>query len=92
MYVWFPVFAQDDPRWSDMTILYALWYDAMALAYKLFALFSFASKLILFFYMATMRNAQTKVAIGYIREQYCDTRDDMIPIWYGMYAMEGTDH
>ena len=28
-------FSQDDPRWSDMTILYAMWYDAMALAYKL---------------------------------------------------------
>ena len=30
-----------DPRWSDMTILCAMWYDAMALSYKLFALFSF---------------------------------------------------
>ena len=40
--------------------------------------------------MATMRNAQTKIAIVYMREQSCDTRDDMmIPIWYGMYAMEG---
>ena len=28
-------FSQDDPRWSDMTILCVMWYDAMALAYKL---------------------------------------------------------
>ena len=36
-------FSQDDPRWSDRTILYALWYDAMALAYKfLCSLFFFA--------------------------------------------------
>ena len=42
-----------------------------------------------FFDMATMRNAQTKIAIVYMREQSCGTRDDMIPIWYGMYEMEG---
>ena len=28
-------FSQDDPRWSDMTILYAMWWDAMAIVYKL---------------------------------------------------------
>ena len=55
--------------WSKM-ILYAMWYDAMALAYS----------------------AQTKIAIVYMREQTCDTRDNMIPIWYGMYAMYGVDH
>ena len=39
-----------------------------------------------------MRNAQTKIAILYMREQSCGTRDDMmIPIWYGMYAMESVD-
>ena len=42
--------------------------------------------------MATMQNAQTKIAIVYMREQTCGTRYDMIPIWYGMYAMEGMDH
>ena len=64
-----------------------MWDDAMAIVYKLFVLF--ASKLILF-YMSTMWNAQTKIAIVYMREQSCDIRDDMvIPIWYGMYVMEG---
>ena len=76
-----------DPRWLDMTILYAMWYDAMALAYKLLSS-SLLLKSLFFFYMATMRNAQTKIAIVYMREQSCDTRYDMmIPIWYGMYAM-----
>ena len=42
--------------------------------------------------MATMRNVQTKIAIVYMREQSYDTRDDMIPKWYGMYAMEGVNH
>ena len=51
----------------------------------------FCLKAYSFFDMATMRNAQTKIAIVYMREQSCDTRDDMIPIWYGMYAMEGVD-
>ena len=38
-------------------------------------------KSLLFFWIATMRNAQTKIAIVYMREQSCDTRDDMmIPI------------
>ena len=75
-----------------MTILYAMWYDAMAIAYKLFAHFFFLLKS-LFFFWPLMQNAQTKIAIVYMREQSCDTRDDMmIPIWYGMYAMEGADH
>ena len=62
-----------------MTILYAMWYDAMALAYKLFA-HSFCLKAYSFLCMATLRNAQTKIAIVYMPEQSCDTRDDMIPI------------
>ena len=59
-----------------MTILYAMRYDAMALAYKLFV--HSLLKILFFFYMATMRNAQTKIAIVYMREQSCDTRDDMM--------------
>ena len=91
MYVLFLVFSQDDSRWSDMTILYAMWYDAMALAYKIFALFLLLKSL--FFFSPILHNAQTKIAIVYMREQSCDTRDDMmIPIWYDMYAMEGVDH
>ena len=43
-------FSQDDPRWSDMTILYAMWYDAMALAYKLFALSLLLKSLLFFLY------------------------------------------
>ena len=39
--------------------------------------------------MATMQNAQTKIAIVYMQEQTWDTMDDMIPRWYGMYVMEG---
>lgn len=45
MYVWFLVFLT---RWSNM-ILYAMWYDAMAISYKLLCSFSFAQNLILFF-------------------------------------------
>ena len=60
-----------------MTILYAMWYDAMAISYKLFALF-----LKSFFCMATMQNAQTKIAIVYMREQTWGTQDDMIPRLY----------
>ncbi len=51
-----------------MTFLYAMWYDAMALAYKLFALFSLLKILFFYFDMATMRNAQTKITIVYMRE------------------------
>ena len=46
MYVWFLVF---DPRWSDMTILCNV-VDAMAIAYKLFAL-SLLLKSLFFFYI-----------------------------------------
>jgi hypothetical protein len=65
-----------------MTILYAMRYDAMALAYKLLCSLSLLLKsLFSFFCMATMRNAQTKIAIVYLREQTCGTSDDMmIPI------------
>ena len=79
--------------WSKM-IGYAMWY-AMAIAYKLFVhSFSLLKSLFFFFFFVwpLMRNAQTKIAIVYMREQSCDTRDDMmIPKWYGMYAMEGVD-
>jgi hypothetical protein len=65
-----------------MTILYAMWYDAMALAYKLFVhSFSLLKSLFfsfLFFDMATMRNAQTKIEIVYMREQSCGTQHDMM--------------
>jgi hypothetical protein len=48
--------------------------------------------LLLFFIWPLLCNAQTKIAIVYMREQTCDTSDDMmIPIWYGMYAMGGVD-
>ena len=77
-----------------MTILYAMWYDAMALAYKIFALSLLLKSLFFFFVWPLLHNAQTKIAIVYMREQTCDTRYDtkMIPIWYGMYAMYGVDH
>jgi len=58
-------------------ILYAMWYDAMALAYNLLCSLFLLLKS---FFMATMRNVQTKIAIVYMREQTCGTRYDMIPI------------
>ena len=54
-----------------------MWYDAMAIAYKLFV-HSFSLLKSFFLYG---HDAQTKIAIVYIREKSCDTRDDMmIPI------------
>ena len=72
---------QDDWIWQS----YMQW--GMMLWHLLTSFFDFSLLLksfILFCCMATLRNAQTKIAIGYIREQSFDTRDDMIPIWYGM--------
>ena len=78
--------------WYKM-ILYAMWYDVMALAYKLFVHSFFCLKAYSFFlYMATLQNAQIKIVIVYMREQTWGTQDDMIPIWYGMYEMYGVDH
>ena len=62
----------------------------MALAYKLLCLSLLLKSFFFFFlYVATMRDAQTKITIVYMREQSCDTRDDMMIPRYGMYAMEG---
>ena len=53
--------------------------DVMAISYQIVVFLCL--KAFLFFDMGTMRNAQTKIAIVYMREQSCDTRDDMmIPI------------
>ena len=49
MCMMFPCSYQDDPRWSDMTILCAMWYDAMALAYKLRCSSLLLKSFILFF-------------------------------------------
>ena len=90
MCMMFPVFFS---RWSKMIgydnlMCNVVWCYGTFLQASL--LFLFFLKALFFFYMATMRNAQTKIAIVYMREQSCDTRDDMmIPIWYGRYAMEG---
>ena len=80
-------------RWSKMIgydnlICNVVWCYGTCLQASLL---SFSLKVYsLFFVGPLMRNAQTKIAIVYMREQSCDTRDDMmIPIWYGMYAMEG---
>ena len=57
-----------------------MWYDAMAIAYKLFALFLLLKSFISFLW-PLWYNAQTKIAIVYMWERSCDTRDDMmIPI------------
>ena len=97
IYVWFPVFLT---RWSKMIKYDTIWYIVMhydtmlwlLLTSSLFTLF-LCLKAYSFSCMATLRNAQTKIAIVYMREQTFGTWDDMmIPIWYGMYAMEGVDH
>ena len=92
MYVWFPVF---DPRWSDMTILYAMWYDAMALAYKLLCS-SLLLKSLFFFCMyghfakCTNQDSNSVYAgTNLWHKRWYDSK--MIPIWYGIYAMEGVD-
>ena len=77
-------FSQGDPRWSYMQCGMMLW---LLLTSSLFTLF-WLTTLFFSLYMATMRNAQTKIANVYMREQSCGRRDDMIPRWYGMYAME----
>ena len=92
MYVWFPVFLSSMISYDvDLTILCAMGYDAMALAHELFALFLLKS-FFSFFSMPLLYNAQTKIAIVYMREQTWGTMDDKIPRWYGMYAMDGVDH
>ena len=95
-------FSQDDPRWSDMTILYAMWYDAMALSYKFFVLSFFCLKalFLLFFLWPLLHNAQTKIAIVYMREQTCDTRydtnicttDDMVCMLWEVWSLMCTSH
>ena len=60
-----------------------IYCDAIDIAYKLFALFSFCLKAYSpFFIWPLMRNAQTKIAIVYMWEQTCDTRYDTNMIWY----------
>ncbi len=62
-----------------------MWYDAMALAYKL-CVHSFALLKILFSFVFYGHYAQTNIAIMYMREQTCDTRYDTnictTMIWY----------
>ena len=54
----------------------------------LFCLKSYSSSL--FFWMATMRNAHTTIAIVYMREKTCDTRYDTnicaTMVWYVCYG------
>ena len=70
---------QDDRIWQSYVqcgmMLWHLLTSSLLSFLLLKSLFSF-------FDMATMRNAQTKIAIVYMQEQSCDTRDDMIPRWY----------
>ena len=68
---------QDDQYGSMVCNVAMLWL----LLTSFFALFLLKS-LFIFFVWPLMRNAQTKIAIVYMREQSCDTRDDMIPRWY----------
>ena len=83
---------QDDRIWqSYMQCGMMLWH----LLTSFFALFLFCLKaLFLFFSMATLHNAQTKIAIVYMREQTCDTRYDSnictTMIWYVCYGKYGS--
>ena len=73
-------------RWSKMIgydnlMRNVVWWYGTCLQ-ALCSLF-FCLKAYSFFDMTTMQNAQTNIAIVYMREQSCDTRDDMmIPRWY----------
>ena len=77
-------FSQDDPRWSDMTILCAMGYDAMALAYKLLCSLSFALKLYFFFSMATFAQCTNQDSnCVYAGTNFWHTRwYDTNMIWY----------
>ena len=94
MYVWFPVIRTGWSKMINMVVWYAMW---RCYGYCLQALcFLFAYKLILFLYghYAKCTNQDSNcVYAGTIlwhKGWYDDTK--MIPIWYGMYAMEGTGH
>ena len=72
----------------DNLICNVVWCYGYCLQASLIFLFCLKA----FYVWPLLHNAQTKIAIVYMREQTCGTRDDMIPIWHGMYAMEGVDH
>ena len=78
--------SQGDPGWSYMQCGMILWH----LLTSFFDLSFFLKSFILFLYMATLRNAQTKIVIVYMREQTWGTWDDMIQRWYryGMVCMQ----
>ncbi len=82
----FRCFSQYDPRRSDMTILYAMWYDAMALAYKLFALsFSFLKSLFSFFgygHNAKCTNQDSNCVYAGTILWHKGWYDDINMIWY----------
>ena len=76
---------QDDRIWQSY--MHVVW----CYGYCLQASFLFVFCLKAFFVWPLLHNAQTKIAIVYMREQTCGTKDDMIPRLYGMYVMEGVD-
>ena len=94
MYVWFPVFLS---RWSKMIgydnlICDVVWCYGTCLQASLLSLFfSLLKSFISFFPLwPLLHNAQTKIAIAYMREQTCDTRYDTkictTMIWYVCYG------
>ena len=80
----FPMFFS---RWSKMigydnlmcNMVWCYGYCLQALCSLFLCLKAYS---FLFWIWSLMRNAQTKIAIVYMREQSCDTRDDMMPRWY----------
>ena len=78
---------QDDRIWqSYMQCGMMLWH----LLTSFFALSLLLKSLFLFFLWPLLHNAQTKIAIVYMREQTCDTRYDSnictTMIWYVCYG------
>ena len=74
--------SQDDRIWqSYMKCGMMLW---LLLTSSLLSLFLCLKDYSLFFLWPLLHNAQTKIAIVYMREQTWGTMDDMIPRWYCM--------
>ena len=59
-----------------------MWYDCIAIAYKLLFSLFLCLKAYSFFVWPLLHNAQTKIAMVYMREQACDTGYDMIARLY----------
>ena len=71
---------QDDRIWQSYVQWGMMLWHLLTSSLLSFCLKAFS----LFFLWPLLHNAQTKIAIVYMREQTWDTMDDMIPRWYCM--------